>query len=56
MIIVCMQKLKKGYRCGLGKKSSLAVQKDNYALCMYQRTGFKIIVENAEEFIMEYVF
>ncbi|WP_312433577.1 GNAT family N-acetyltransferase [Lacrimispora sp.] len=41
----------KGY-----KKASLAVQKDNYALHMYQKAGFKIIDETMEEFIMEYLF
>lgn len=33
-------------------KASLAVQKDNYALRMYQNAGFKIIDENDQEFIM----
>lgn len=42
---------RKGY-----KKASLAVQKDNYALRMYQKIGFKIIGEHAEEFLMEYRF
>ena len=42
---------RKGY-----KKASLAVQKDNYALRMYQKIGFKIIGENTEEFLMEYRF
>lgn len=41
----------KGY-----KKASLAVQKDNYALRMYQKVGFKVIDENMDEFIMEYLF
>lgn len=36
------------------KKASLAVQKDNYAFRMYQEVGFKVIDENAEEYIMEY--
>ena len=40
---------KKGYR-----KTSLAVQKDNYALKMYEHLGFRRIAENAEEYIMEY--
>ncbi len=39
----------KGY-----EKASLAVQKDNYAFCMYRNIGFEIIDENKEEFIMEY--
>lgn len=42
---------RKGY-----KKASLAVQKDNYALRMYQKIGFKIIGEHTEEFLMEYRF
>ena len=33
-------------------KTSLAVQKDNYALQMYLKIGFRIIVENADEYIM----
>lgn len=37
----------KGY-----KKASLAVQKANYALKMYQKVGFEIIDENEEEYIM----
>ena len=34
------------------KQASLAVQKANYAVKMYQKTGFDIIDENAEEYIM----
>ena len=34
------------------KKTSLAVQKVNYAVKMYEKVGFKIIDENAEEYIM----
>ncbi len=34
------------------KQASLAVQKANYAVSMYQKTGFKIVDENAEEYIM----
>jgi ribosomal protein S18 acetylase RimI-like enzyme len=41
----------KGY-----KKVSLAVQKDNYAVRMYHKAGFKIIDETMKEFIMEYLF
>ena len=37
----------KGY-----KKTSLAVQKANYALKMYKKLGYEIIDENEEEFIM----
>ena len=38
---------KKGYQ-----KTSLAVQKENYAVRMYKKVGFKIMNENAEEYIM----
>lgn len=41
----------KGYR-----KVSLAVQKDNYALHMYQKAGFQTIAEKEEEFILVYQF
>jgi len=34
------------------KKASLAVQKANYAVSMYETVGFKIVDENEEEFIM----
>ncbi len=37
----------KGY-----KKTSLAVQKDNYALKLYQKVGFRIVGENEQEYIM----
>lgn len=37
----------KGY-----KKTSLSVQKNNYAVKMYKNLGFKIIDENKEEYIM----
>lgn len=37
----------KGY-----KQASLAVQKENYAVKMYKKVGFKIIDENMEEYIM----
>ncbi|WP_437177526.1 GNAT family N-acetyltransferase [Enterococcus raffinosus] len=33
-------------------KTSLAVQKDNYALNMYLKVGFEIVAENGEEYIM----
>lgn len=36
-------------------RASLAVQKDNYALRMYQKCGFQIIGENEEEYIMDIV-
>ena len=34
------------------KQASLAVQKTNYAVKMYQKTGFEIVGENGEEYIM----
>lgn len=34
------------------KKTSLAVQKENYAVRMYKKVGFEIIRETEEEFIM----
>ena len=37
----------KGY-----KRTSLSVQKANYAVCMYQKVGFEVIDENEEEYIM----
>ena len=37
--------------CGY-EKTSLAVQKANYALRMYKKVGFEIIDENEEEYIM----
>lgn len=37
-------------------QTSLAVQKDNYALKMYLQVGFEIIDETAEEYIMRYRF
>ena len=36
-----------GYR-----QVSLSVQKDNYAVRLYQKTGFEIVSENEEEYIM----
>ena len=39
--------------CGF-EKVSLAVQKANYAVRMYKKVGFKVIDENAEEYIMIY--
>ena len=37
----------KGY-----KKASLSVQKNNYAVKMYEKVGFKVVNENDEEYIM----
>lgn len=34
------------------EKASLAVQKANYALKMYQKAGFEIVDENDQEYIM----
>lgn len=34
------------------KKTSLAVQKQNYAVRMYKNVGFEIVDENEEEYIM----
>lgn len=34
------------------EKASLAVQKANYAVKMYEKVGFKTVAENAEEYIM----
>lgn len=33
-------------------KASLAVQKENYAVRMYQKVGFEIVDENNQEYIM----
>lgn len=33
-------------------KASLAVQKENYAVKMYQKVGFEIVDENQQEYIM----
>lgn len=38
-------------RCGY-KQTSLSVQKQNYAVKMYKKTGFQIVDENEEEYIM----
>lgn len=38
---------KRGY-----EKTSLAVQKANYAVKMYKNVGFEIVDENEEEYIM----
>ncbi len=34
------------------KRASLAVQKANYAVRMYEKVGFRTVSENAEEYIM----
>ena len=38
------------------KQASLAVQKENYAIKLYQKVGFEIVDENEEEYIMVYHF
>lgn len=38
------------------KRTSLAVQKDNYAVRMYQNVGFEIVRELSEEYLMVYNF
>lgn len=37
----------KGY-----KRTSLSVQKENYAVTMYRKVGFEVVDENEEEYIM----
>ena len=44
-----MLRLLKEQGCG---QASLAVQKANYAVKMYEKVGFKTIDDNAEEYIM----
>ncbi len=38
------------------KKTSLSVQKENYAVKLYKKVGFKIFKETEEEYIMIYRF
>ena len=38
------------------KQASLAVQKENYAVKMYENVGFTVIDENEEEYIMLFKF
>lgn len=47
MISMLSKLVKNGY-----KQASLAVQKKNYAVKMYQKVGFKIVDENSQEYIM----
>lgn len=48
LMIKMLELLKaKGY-----KQASLAVQKANYAVKMYEKVGFKTVDENSEEYIM----
>ena len=48
LMIAMLDELK---RCGY-KQASLSVQKQNYAVKMYKKTGFQIVDENEEEYIM----
>ena len=48
LMITMLDELK---RCGY-KQTSLSVQKQNYAVKMYKKTGFQIVDENEEEDIM----
>lgn len=48
LMITMLDELK---RCGY-KQASLSVQKQNYAVKMYKKTGFQIVDENEEEYIM----
>ena len=47
MITMLAELKKRGY-----ERTSLAVQKANYAVRMYKKVGFNIIDENGEEYIM----
>lgn len=48
LMITMLDELK---RCGY-KQASLSVQKQNYAVKMYKKTGFQIVDQNEEEYIM----
>lgn len=47
-----MRKMLEHLRVNGYSQTSLAVQKDNYAVKMYQRVGFAICDENEQEYIM----
>lgn len=48
LMLAMLELLKtKGY-----SRASLAVQKENYAVKMYKKAGFKIVDENEQEYIM----
>ena len=50
LMIKMLERLKwQGY-----EKASLAVQKENYAVKMYENVGFTTIDENSEEYIIVY--
>lgn len=38
------------------EQTSLAVQKENYAVKMYQTVGFKVVKESEEEYLMVHNF
>lgn len=40
------------YLNDIDKKISLSVQKENYAVNMYRKIGFKVVSETEEEYIM----
>lgn len=50
-----MRKITAAYADKGFKKLSLAVQKANYAVKMYEKVGFKTVSENDEEYIMEII-
>lgn len=47
-----MVKMLEMLKCQGYKRASLAVQKVNYAVKMYENVGFKTVNENADEYIM----
>ena len=47
-----MQKMLAYLKSAGYEKTSLAVQKDNYAYKMYQNVGFVVAYENSGEYIM----
>lgn len=47
MVRMLQELAERGY-----EKASLAVQKANYAVKMYQKVGFEIVGENEEEYLM----
>ena len=49
---ILLQKIKELLKYNGYKRVSLAVQKANYAVRMYERAGFRTVGENAEEYIM----
>lgn len=53
---VLMQKMLKYLKEKGYKQTSLAVQKENYAVKMYKKIGFKVVGESEEEYIMKCTF